>query len=67
MLGSAPTAQRRMPTVEAAYLVVGATLSAFCRDEPGAALCNTPGGKTENWYSSYLIGEWPEKHERRRA
>jgi len=29
MLGSAPPAQRRMPTVEAAYLVVGATLSTF--------------------------------------
>jgi hypothetical protein len=51
-------ALRRLDGVEATYLVVAATLSAFSSDEPGAALFNTPLNAGEEWYSAYFVTEW---------
>jgi hypothetical protein len=51
-------ALRRVSGVEATYLVVAATLTAFSSSEPGAALFNTPLGASEDWHSLYFIQEW---------
>jgi hypothetical protein len=51
-------ALRRVSGVEATYLVVAATLTAFSSSEPGAALFNTPLGASEDWHLLYFIQEW---------
>jgi hypothetical protein len=44
--------------VEAAYLVMAAPTAGFSGTEPGAELFEPPTGRSEDWYSAYLVEQW---------